>query len=427
MNPAIPRRHFLKQLGLSATASQLAGWQTTARAADDVTKVPLTARDYLNSILYTREEVDQWLALKAFPFAKYSSEFGWLLRDGRFADGIDGAINIYTYGPLDERITIHYRDQPCRINTYGNSYTQCHQVSDGETWQEVLAGHLQEPIRNFGVGGWSVYQAYLRILKEEQRNPSELIVLNIYQDDHFRNLDSWRGIRVKKHARFIEPTLPHVKADVKAGQLIERPNPCPTPESVYNLCDGDWVHEHFQHDFALKILLEHANAGSPNPSVDYKETMELAASHGIITRVDTGKQFSTAADALHQLAAYFSTQQIIEKLETWARENNRKVLYILSYPAQFIARSVKEGQRKDRPFVDWMQQKGLPVVDLLQAHLDEFSQYKGELTEYLKQYFVGHYNPKGNFFTAFAIKNRVLELLDPKPLPYRPDSDVMKM
>ena len=61
-----------------------------------------------------------------------------------------------------------YKDKPCRINTYGNSFTLCHQVSDGETWQEYLAGHLGEPIRNFGMGGFGVYQAYRRMVREEQ-------------------------------------------------------------------------------------------------------------------------------------------------------------------------------------------------------------------------------------------------------------------
>ena len=56
-------------------------------------------------------------------------------------------------------------DRPCRMNTYGDSFTQCHQVSDGETWQEYLAAHLGEPVRNFGVGGYGVYQAYRRMLR----------------------------------------------------------------------------------------------------------------------------------------------------------------------------------------------------------------------------------------------------------------------
>ena len=31
----------------------------------------------------------------------------------------------------------------------------------------------------------------------------------------------------------------------------------------------------------------------------------------------------------------------------------------------------------------------------------------------------GHYNPRGNHFFAYALKDSLLELLDPKPLPYQ--------
>ena len=62
---------------------------------------------------------------------------------------------------------INYSDEECRIASYGDSFTQCHQVSDGETWQETLAAHIGEPIRNFGVGGYGVYQAYLRLRRTE--------------------------------------------------------------------------------------------------------------------------------------------------------------------------------------------------------------------------------------------------------------------
>lgn len=33
--------------------------------------------------------------------------------------------------------------------------------------------------------------------------------------------------------------------------------------------------------------------------------------------------------------------------------------------------------------------------------------------------FIGHYNPAGNHFFAYAIKKTVVDWLDPKPLPYR--------
>jgi hypothetical protein len=386
----------------------------------------VTAREYLQSILYQREEVRQWLAQKAFPFAKYSREFGWLLRDARFQDGMNGSTSVYTYGQLDERITIQYRDRPCRINTYGNSYTQCHQVSDGETWQEVLAAHLQEPVRNFGVGGWSVYQAYLRMLQEEERSPAEYIIFNIYDDDHFRSLDSWRNIRVVKHERFIEPTLPHVAVNASENRFEERPNPCQTPESVYNLCDIDWVEEHFKNDFGLQIMLAHLNAKARNPELAYADTSKLATTHGIVTRVDTAASLSKTADLLHRQSAYFASQRIVEKIIEFTRKTNKKILFVLSYPPKSVRRFAIEGVRNDQPFVDFIKQSGLPVVDLMEAHMEDVKLFKGDNQAYIAKYWIGHYNPLGNFFCAQTILKTLVDLLVPKPLSYRSDSSVIK-
>jgi len=431
MKTKIPRRSFLKQSALSTAAISALAATSFVRAqssssASSKTTGALTARNYLKSILYTKEEVKQWLAEKAFPFAKYSSEFGWLLRDARFQDGMNNSTSVYTYGALDERITINYKDQPCRINTYGNSYTQCHQVSDGETWQEVLAAHLQEPVRNFGVGGWSVYQAYLRMLKEEKRVTAEFIIFNIYDDDHFRSLDSWRNIRVSKHERFIEPTLPYVAVNVKENQFEERPNVCPTPESFYNLCDLDWVVEKFKNDFSLQIMLAHLNAKTKNPELAYADTLKLATTHGIVTRIDTAEGLSQTADALHHQSAYFSTQKIVEKIDAFAKAQNKKVMFVLSYSPKSVTRFAKEGVRADQPFVDFMKQRGQPFIDLMKDHMDDFAQYRSDIKDYVAKHWVGHYNPRGNQFCAFAILPKLVELLNPKPMSYRAGAALMK-
>jgi hypothetical protein len=386
----------------------------------------LTVRDFLESIVYTREDVDLWLAGKAFPFAKYSSEFGWLLPNAYFRDGIDKSTSVYTYRqPDDERTMGNYADKPCRINSYGDSFTQCHQVSDNETWQEYLAAHLQEPVRNFGIGGWSVYQAYLRMLKEEQRTPAEYIIFNIYDDDHRRNLDSWRNIRVRKHVRFIEPTLPHVRVNVKDGTFEKRPNPCPTPESLYDLCDPDKAYELFKDDFVLHIMLAHSNARAKNPFQSYKDVMALASTHGIETTIETNEHLSNTAHELQSQAALFSTQRIVEKIEAFARDKDKKVLYVLSFPPTSVAKRITEGKRWDQSFVDFLNRRKLPYVDMMDVHLRDFEKYTIDVKDYLAQYYIGHYNPRGNHFCAFAIKDKLVQMLEPKPIPYREDPSVL--
>ncbi|MEZ5275126.1 MAG: SGNH/GDSL hydrolase family protein [Opitutaceae bacterium] len=417
------RRQFIGQLAAAGLGGMLAH-RLTGNPGD----TPMNARDYLKSILYTREEVESWLQGEAFPFARYSSAFGWLLPDARFRDGVDNSISVYTYEPDDgPRIRVNYADRPCRINTYGDSFTQCHQVSDGETWQEVLAAHLQEPVRNFGIGGWSVYQAWLRLQKEEARTPADVIIFNIYDDDHFRNLDAWRNIRARKHERFIEPTLPHLAVNPAEGTLAEKPNPCPTEESLFNLCDLDWVHEHFKDDFALGIELAHLNASTANPREAYRELRELATTHGIVTRSDDFPTLEAAADALHREAALFSTRWLVGKIDAFASSHGKKLIYVLSYPADRIAEGVESGIRWDQPFVDFLKARSNPVIDLHEAHLeDHAANYKIELRQYLKRFFMGHYNPRGNAFCARAVKDVLVQVLDPKPPAYREDPGILK-
>jgi hypothetical protein len=58
-------------------------------------------REYLGKILYTREEVDGWFAGRLFPFSRYHSEFGWLLNDKSFRDGMNNTWSGYTYRSPD--------------------------------------------------------------------------------------------------------------------------------------------------------------------------------------------------------------------------------------------------------------------------------------------------------------------------------------
>jgi hypothetical protein len=378
------------------------------------------AKQYLMKILYTRKEVDDWFAGKAFPFSKYHSEFGWLLNNASFKDGIDDSISTYTYiGEDGERIMSNYSEKTCRINTYGNSFTQCHQVSDHETWQEVLAAHLQEPVRNFGVGGWSVYQAYLRMLKEESRKPAEYIIFNIYDDDHKRNLDSWRNIRVRKHPQHIEATLPYVKVDMTKDRIIPCQNPCPTPESYYDLCDLDSTYQLFKDDFVLNIMLAHQNSEHINPDQNYSELLALIKTHGIKTAIDDSETLALQAEKIHQEAAIFSSKKIVESIESFVNKHNKKILFVLSYPGKSIARYIKEGVRFDQVFVDFLKQKKLPFIDLMEKHKIDYLQHRLEIKEYIDKYYIGHYTPLGNLFCAFAIKDKLVAMLDPKPIPYR--------
>jgi hypothetical protein len=311
-----------------------------------------------------------------------------------------------------------YRNRACRINTYGNSFTSCEQVNDGETWQEALAAQLEEPVRNFGVGGYSVYLTYLRMLQEETKVPAEHIIFNVFDDDHFRNLISWQRITSKKGTKSFHPTTPYVKVNPSAGQFVEFANPCPSKESVYNLCKLDWVYDRFKDDFVLGLVLARSNGPSHGLNNDF--LTKLASRHGLTIQVDySGDDLNKMATSLYAQAGLFASMRIIEKAEAFARAHRKKVLYVLSAGPGNIAKRLNGEPRFDQPFVDFLKSKRLSYVDLMETHVADLQQFSTPVTDYIGRYFVGHYNPQGNLFYANTVRNSLVAMLEPKPVPYR--------
>ncbi|MCI0361867.1 MAG: hypothetical protein L0211_25580 [Planctomycetaceae bacterium] len=355
--------------------------------------------DYLRPLLLAREDVDRWLKQQAFPFCKYDAELGYLHIDRDFPEGLDGAVCQYRYDKQGARRMFAHAGEPCRINSYGDSYTSCEQVSDGETWQESLAAHLGEPVRNYGIGAYSVYQEYLRMLREEKHAPARYIIFNIFHDDHVRNLHGWQRFKFGVNRKSPSPTVPHLVVDLDKGTITQRPNPCPTAQSVFELCDLDRVYSMFREDFYLHNRLMRAARkanGEPVPDTDYDD--EPLLKHGIL-----------------------GSTWILDRIDEFAKTNGKLMLYVLSYSARAIAQFIKTQRRLDQALVDYLNEARLPYVDLLEAHAADVARFKGTPEEALSRYFVGasgHYNPLGNHFCAFTIKDALVRLLDPKPPAY---------
>ena len=135
--------------------------------------------EYLKNSAVPKEELDIFLQKNSW--AQFDPEVGYILGNYMPHDGIDESFTLSTVMNDGKRTNTIYTDKPCRINTYGDSFTHCHQVSDAETWQEYLAGHLGEPIQNFGMGGFGIYQAYRRMIRREKNDKdSKYVILYMF-------------------------------------------------------------------------------------------------------------------------------------------------------------------------------------------------------------------------------------------------------
>ena len=394
-----------------------------------------TTREILAEATLTRQMVDRFLDPEAHNWAVFDPELGYLLKSSIMRDGMDDSYTLAHYAPRSHRQMVNYVRLPCRINTYGDSFTQCHQVSDGETWQEILAAHLGEPLRNYGVGGFGVYQAYRRMLREEERTPAEYVILNVWSDDHNRSIYSWRWLhtlafRRGLHARatsdeaymFHSNPWSHLWLDPETTRFVERPNPYPTPESLYLLCDADHVVESFQDRFDVQAFL--AKLGVSDARTDILQATADALE--LPTDWSSTEEAARTAGALLWAVALRSSMLVVDRALDFARSRDKQLMVLLSYSSNLVAAACRGESRPDQPFVEYLAGSGVLYVDGLQAHVDDYASFSCAPDDYVSRYYDGHYNPTGNHFFAFAIKDALVDWLDPRPVTYAPGGPSIK-
>jgi hypothetical protein len=415
----ISRRAMLKCSLLAAAATPFARSPATA---DEISlEATALARRHLRSIMPSREQVGQFItpepdATTVRPSRgwTYDSELGWRLCDAVRPDGINGSKTFYHYEADGARRVINAAGKPCRVHTYGNSFTHCDQVSDGETWQEYLAAHLQEPIKNYGVGGYSVYQAYRRmLLVDKTETGAKYIILNVYDRDHQRNLNPWWPISSVRSPH--DFTVPHLRVNVEQGRCDEIENPSRTADELYRLCDEEFVWRTFKDEPVLLTVL----AAKGDAALAQELEGPIAARFGISKARFKATTAAERIAKIHMAAALFATRNVITWTERFAEKSGTRLLLLLTFGRGNIKAELQGRPRFDQELLDWLKDKPYPVVDVRNAFRAEYQQFKGDADHFLDRFYIGHHSPAGNYFLAAAIRDRLIKALDPPPLPYR--------
>ena len=392
---------------------------------------PKSFEEYIRETVPTRKEIDVFL--NEMSWAQFDPDIGYILGNYMPHDGMDGSSTISTVQSNGARTSFMYKERPCRINTYGDSFTQCHQVSDGETWQEYLAGHLGEPIRNFGMGGLGVYQAYRRMIREEKTDrQAKYIILYIWGDDHIRSLLRCRYMLIKgwnQQTNRTEGTgrmfhgnfWSNVEIDLETGKLEEKENLLPAPQSLYKMTDPDWMYEALRDDLALQMYLYKNNQISDIAI----QQLKILSKH-LKCPVDfDGESLRPSVAKLLEKYSFEATKYILIKAKEFVRTNDRKLMVIVFDPYG-VTRPLLQGQnRYDQEIVDFLNENDIDYIDMNLVHVEDFRSFGLSINDYFKRYFIGHYNPAGNHFFAYSIKDRIVGWLDPKPITYQDPSRKM--
>jgi hypothetical protein len=361
--------------------------------------------------------------LRGPSWARFDPELGYVLGNYLPTDGMDGSATLSTVQSIGARTSFVYAGKKCRINTYGDSFTQCHQVSDGETWQEYLAAHLGEPVRNFGMGGYGVYQAYRRMVREEQADHgAEYLIFYIWGDDHIRSLLRCRHAIITHFwdhqggSMFHGNFWANVEMDLDSGQLVEKASRIATQSDLYRMTDPEFMVEQLRDDLALQLYA-------------FKLGLIRDLDRGLITRLASHLDFAMnwsdesslrrQAGELLDKYSLRATRFILDEAREFAARNGKKLLVVLFDPSRAMEEIRQKKTRYDREIVDYLAAERFRYFDMNEVHIRDFERYSVPFDEYKKQYFIGHYNPRGNHFFAYSIKNTVVEWLDPKPVTYQ--------
>ena len=386
-----------------------------------------TFEEYLRKSVVEKKTLDVFLDPKEPSWAKFDPVTGYRLGNYLPKDGMDRSSTISTSHPEGMRRMSAYADKRCRINTYGNSFTLCHQVSDCETWQEYLAGHLGEPIRNFGMGGFGVYQTYRRMMREEKtERAADYLIFYIWGDDHVRSLLRCRHAAIYKWwnddggRAFHNNFWANIEMNLESGRLEERENLLPTPESLYKMTDPEWTVQALKDDLALNLMLY---AQGSVADLDVESARKLARILGV-DGWELGEGKSSREDARRLLDAYSltATKWILGKAKGFAEENRKKLLVILFDPSRVMRPLIEGKERYDQAIVEFLTANQFRYFDMNLVHVQDYKSFNIPFNEYSKRYFIGHYNPAGNHFFAYSLKNTVIEWLDPKPVTYQNES-----
>ena len=384
----------------------------------------ISYEDYIRDSVLAKQEVDLFLDSSQPRWAQYDPELGYILGNYMPRDGIGGCLTISTVTGNGARTGIVYANRPCRINTYGNSFTQCHQVSDHETWQEYLAAHLGEPIRNFGMGGYGFYQSYRRMVRTEKGpDGAEYVMLYLWGDDHYRSVLRCRHVLTHRWWNHVGGRMFHgnfwanLEMDLTSGVFFEKDCLLPTPASLYRMTDPDFMVHALRDDWMLQMS---AFVAGHTSTLDVKALNRLAELlHCPPVTAPDGEPLKAQVNLIRDCYAFAATKYIIDRAAEFAQTRGKKLMIILFCP-RATRQLLAGGERYEQTVVDYLRESGMRYFDMNLVHVEDFKSFRLSVDDYLKRYLIGHYSPAGNHFFAFAIKNAVVDWLGPKPITYRP-------
>ncbi len=157
------------------------------------------------------------------------SVLGWVNRPGTFASLEKGGADM-SFQPDHTRTSRPVKDagRPADVLVVGCSFSQGYSVADAETYAWRLGERFPGlVIDNFGTGGYSTYQALLRVRNEleARKEPPKLVILGFIAHQMVRTVapPDWVKFLTDRNGALVIPPHATVTAGVDGDRLVDHP------------------------------------------------------------------------------------------------------------------------------------------------------------------------------------------------------------
>jgi len=275
------------------------------------------------------------------------------------------------------------------------------------------------------MGGFGVYQAYRRLIRREiADSDSKYVILYMWGDDYVRSVFRCRYATYYTNWNDYGGHMFHgnfwsnIEMDLDKGVLVEKESRISKREELYNMTDPDFMYENLKDDLMVQL---HLMAGNMvNADIDDKGFRRLAEILGI-PGIDFSSQESMqrTANNLKNKYSFKATKYILGKTGDFCKKHDKNLLLIHFDPYGVLRPMIRGEARYDQEVMDFINDSGFRFFDMNSVHVEDYKKFNLSLEEYMQRYFIGHYNPSGNHFFAYALKDTLVDWLDPKPITYQ--------